>query len=100
VSAERIGSPLRYTVVTLVLVVMTVVNIGLAFVDLRGFNSVVGMAIAVAEVLIMAMEFMHLRWSSGMTRVVGLAGLLWLSILLVGTLDDVLTRGWLPIPGK
>jgi hypothetical protein len=27
-------------------------------------------------------------------------GLLWLGILMVGTLDDVITRGWPGIPGK
>jgi hypothetical protein len=35
--------------------------------------------------------------TSGLAAV---AGLLWLSILLAGTLDDVITRGWLPVPGK
>ena len=29
-----------------------------------------------------------------------LLGLLWLGILIVGTTDDLLTRGWLPNPGK
>jgi hypothetical protein len=26
--------------------------------------------------------------------------LLWLAILIVGTMDDVLTRGWIAVPGK
>ena len=43
---------------------------------------------------------MHLRWSQPITRLVGAAALLWLAILMVGTLDDILTRGWLPVPGK
>jgi hypothetical protein len=44
--------------------------------------------------------FMELRTSRGMPRVVALAGLLWLGILLVGTLDDRVTRNWLPVRGK
>jgi cytochrome c oxidase subunit 4 len=76
------------------------VNIGLAMIDLHGLNSAVSLLIAASEVVIMAVYFMHLRWSAPMTRLVGLAALLWLSILMAGTLDDLLTRGWLPIPGK
>lgn len=97
---ERIASPATYVVVTLVLLVMTGVNIGLAFVDLRGFNTLVGLLIAAAAVLVMGTYFMHLRWSAAMTRLVGLAAVMWLSILLAGVLDDLLTRGWLPVPGK
>jgi cytochrome c oxidase subunit 4 len=97
---ERIASTPSYVIVTLILLVMTAVNIVLAFVDLRGFNTVVGLLIASVEVLIMAVYFMHLRWSAPMTRLVGVAALVWLSILMAGTLDDLLTRGWLPVPGK
>ena len=43
---------------------------------------------------------MHLRYSSGLTRLAVLAGILWLGILIVGAMDDYLTRGWLPVPGK
>jgi len=88
---------MMYLLVTLVLLVLTGLNIGLA---LLGFGGVLSLLIAVVEATIMAVVFMRLRWSPAMTRLVGVAGLLWLAILMVGTLDDVLTRGWLPIPGK
>jgi len=48
----------------------------------------------------MALFFMRLRWSPAMTRLVAVAALLWLAILIVGVLDDMLTRGWIPVPGK
>jgi hypothetical protein len=51
-------------------------------------------------VLLIGLYFMHLRFSPSMTRLAALAGLFWLTILLTGTLDDVVTRGWLPIPGR
>jgi hypothetical protein len=35
-----------------------------------------------------------------MIRLVAMIALLWLAILIVGTMDDVLTRGWIPVPGK
>lgn len=88
---------MTYLVTTVVLLVLTGVNIGLS---LAGFPSVIALAIAAVEAVIMAVVFMRLRLSPPMTRLVSIAALLWLAILMVGTLDDVLTRGWLPVPGK
>ena len=67
---------------------------------MHGWNTVVGLRIAAVEVLVMGIYFMHLRWSEPMVRLVGIAALMWLSILLAGTLDDLLTRGWLAVPGS
>jgi hypothetical protein len=41
-----------------------------------------------------------IRLAGGILRLVAVGGVLWLGILLVGTLDDYITRGWLPVPGK
>jgi cytochrome c oxidase subunit 3 len=56
---------------------------------------VLGLA-AVGAVLI-AVFPMRLRVSPPLTRIVGVAALVWLALLLLGTLDDVLTRGWLRV---
>jgi len=85
---------------TVVLLLLTALNIGLAQVSLGGFNTLLALGIAAVEVAIMAVVFMRVRSSPGTTRLAAVAGLFWLGILLSGTLDDVLTRGWLPIPGK
>ena len=97
---EPITSVGSSVLITVVLIVLTLLNVGLAMVNLHGFNSAVALLIAAVEVVIMALTFMRLRGSPAMTRLVGVAGLFWLAILLSGTLDDVLTRGWLPVPGK
>jgi cytochrome c oxidase subunit 4 len=99
--AERSVLAVRtYVVVCAALVLLTLASVGLARVDLRGWNTFVALAIAVAQAAVNAVFFMHLRWSPPVTRLVAVAALLWLGILMVGTLDDVLTRGWLPVPGK
>jgi caa(3)-type oxidase subunit IV len=82
------------------LVALTLVNIAIAQVDLWGWNTLIGLLIAAVQAVLSGMFFMHLRWSRPMNRLVGVIGLLWLGILIVGTLDDLLTRGWLPVPGK
>jgi len=97
---ERVVHPFRYVVVTAALLVLTIINIALAFIDLSGWNSVVSLTIAAIEVVVMALVFMHLRWNSAITRLVAVAAVVWLAILLAGTLDDILTRAWLQAPGK
>ena len=90
----------RYLVTTLALLVLTALNVALAQLDLGAFNTPLALGIASSEVVIMAVVFMRLRRSPSMTRLAAVAGLFWLGILMSGTLDDILTRNWLPIPGK
>lgn len=71
-----------------------------AFVDLGDFSVVVALAIAVTKMLLVALFFMHVRYSTKLTRLVIVGGLLWLAILLLLTLSDFYTRGWLGTPGK
>ena|SRR5438067_13173899 len=93
--------PLRtYVVVCVVLLVLTGGTVGLAHLDLRGWNTLIALAVAGTQAVLIAQYLMHLRWSTPVIRLVALAGVAWLAILLVGTLDDLLTRGWLPVPGK
>jgi caa(3)-type oxidase subunit IV len=98
--SERIVDPMTSALACAALVGLTVLNIFLTQVDLRGWNTAVGLVIAAAQAIVSALYLMHLRWSRPVVRLVGVIALLWLAILIGGTMDDVLTRGWLPIPGK
>jgi cytochrome c oxidase subunit 4 len=71
-----------------------------AFVDLGAFSVVVALAIAVCKMLLVALFFMHVRHSTKLTKLVVLGGLLWLVILLMLTLSDFTTRGWIGVPGR
>src|SRR5436190_6015325 len=97
---DRLVPVRTYGIVCAVLLILTALTVGLARVDLRGLNGIVALVIAAVKAALIAWFFMHLRSSWPMTRVVGVAALLWLGILIVGTMDDIVTRGWLPIPGK
>jgi cytochrome c oxidase subunit IV len=50
--------------------------------------------IAFAKASLVALIFMHLRYSRRLMRVVAAAGLFWLGILIALTMSDYLTRGW------
>ena len=59
------------------------------------------LVVAAGVGLLIAWFFMGLwRASHGLPRLAAAAGVVWLGFLIVGTLDDVLTRSWLAIPGK
>jgi cytochrome c oxidase subunit 4 len=82
------------------LVVLALLSIGVAHVNLSGWNSVVALGIAAVKALLIVLFFMELKVSSPVIRLVAVAAVVWLGFLFAGTLDDVLTRNWLPIPGK
>lgn len=97
---EHIDSVKTYVGVLLALLCLTVLTTLVAFVDLGSFSVVVALAIAVCKMLLVALFFMHVRYSTRLTHLVILGGLMWLAILLLLTLSDFFTRGWLNVPGK
>jgi len=90
--ATRVISDTTYLIVLLALLVLTVVTYLVARVDLGKLNVVIALAIAGVKVSLVALYFMHARYSSRLTRVVIGAGLAWLAILLTLTLTDYATR--------
>jgi len=98
--SENVVSVSTSVIACALLIALTLVNILLAQVYLRGWNTVVGLCIAAVQAAICAVLLMHLRWSRPVVRLVAVIALLWLAILIGGTMDDLLTRGWLPVPGK
>ncbi len=99
-TGERVLSPLVSLMTTGALLALTLANIGLAQVELHGWNALVALLIAAVQAIVMVVVFMRLRWSPPLTRLWAASGVVWLAILMVGTLDDVLTRAWLATPGK
>jgi cytochrome c oxidase subunit 4 len=61
-------------------------------VDLGIWNTVAAITIAVVKALLVVLFFMHVKYSSNLTRVYVLAGFLWLALLIGLTLTDYLTR--------
>lgn len=65
-----------------------------AYLNLGPFNTVVAMLISLGKGALIALFFMHLRYSKPLMWVFAGAGIFWLGILLVLALGDYLTRGW------
>ena len=78
-----------------VLLFLTIVTTAVAFIDLGRWNTIVALTIAVSKALLVALYFMHVRYSSRLTWVVLAGGLFWLGIMIVLTMSDYLSRHWL-----
>lgn len=68
--------------------------------NLGAWSLLIGLLIAGTKAALIAAFFMHLRYTNRITVIFACAGLFWLAILIVMTLGDAATRGWLrPIVG-
>ncbi len=92
--SEHIVQPRIYYTIYALLLVFTGLTTGIAFVDLGFFSPVVALTIAIIKASIVVLFFMHLKYSTRLTWVVGGAGLFWLGILFALSLSDYLTRTW------
>jgi len=86
-----------YFAVFVALLVLTAITTAVAFVDLGPWNTVVALGIAFLKATLVALFFMHVKYSPRLTQIVVAGGIFWLAILIVLTLSDFVTRGWLPV---
>ena len=83
-----------YLAVFVALLALTALTTGVAFIDLGGIGNVaVALTIAVIKAVLVALYFMHLRYSSRLTIIFAGAGIFWLGILVALTLSDYISRG-------
>jgi len=86
-----------YFAVFAALLVLTTITTAVAFIDLGPWNTVAALGIAFVKATLVALYFMHVKYSPRLTQIVVAGGIFWLAILIVLTLSDFMTRGWLPV---
>jgi cytochrome c oxidase subunit IV len=96
--AEHIAPRKMYVLIFVLLILLTALTTRAAYVDLGPFNTVVALLIAALKATLVALFFMHLKWSSHLSRLAALAALFWLAILIALSLSDYLTRNSPPPP--
>ena len=89
-----------YYAVFAALIVGTALTVAVAFVDLGALNNVLMLGIAMTKAMLVILFFMHVRWSTRLTWLVIGSAIGWLGIMIVITMTDYLTRGWIPVPGR
>lgn len=92
--SEHIVPKSTYYLIFVMLMVLTAVTVGVAFVDLGAMNTVVALAIACTKATVVVLFFMHVKYSTRLTWAVVIGSVFWLGIMLVMTMGDYLTRAW------
>ena len=89
-----------YFLVFFALIVLTWVTAFVSTVDLGRWNIFVALAIAVVKASLVILFFMHVYYSTRLTKMIVVSGLFWLILLLFITMADLWTRGWMGVPGR
>jgi cytochrome c oxidase subunit 4 len=77
-----------YLVVFAALGALTLITVLAARQDFGALNAVVALGIAVIKAVLVVLFFMHVRYSSRLTKLVVVAAVVFLALLIVGTLHD------------
>jgi len=89
--------PVRtYILIWITLLCCTFLTYGVALIDLGSWNIVIALMIAFFKMSLVVLFFMHVKQDNSLTRLFVAGGFVWLVILLVMTMNDYLSRGWMP----
>jgi cytochrome c oxidase subunit IV len=78
------------------LMVLTAITVAAAFTPLGAFNFPVAISIAILKATLVVLFFMHVKYSSRLTKMIVAMSVFFLMILFGLTLTDYLSRGWYP----
>ena len=81
------------------LMVLTGLTIAAAFTPLGSFNFPVAISIAIIKATLVVLFFMHVKYSSRLTKMIVGMALFFLMIMFTLTMTDYLSRGWYTGPG-
>jgi cytochrome c oxidase subunit 4 len=90
---EHILSKKQNAGVLVILLVLTLVTWRISFADLGPWSVFTAILIAAVKATLVVLFFMHVLYSSHLTRLIIVAGLFFFGILLALTLTDYLSRG-------
>ncbi|HTV54109.1 MAG TPA: cytochrome C oxidase subunit IV family protein [Terriglobia bacterium] len=92
--AGHIVSPKVYGVIFGALLVLTASTVGAAYLELGPFNVVVALAIACIKAVLVILFFMHVKYSSRLTKLTVAAGFFTFLVLITMALTDYISRAW------
>ncbi|HEX4309798.1 MAG TPA: cytochrome C oxidase subunit IV family protein [Acidobacteriaceae bacterium] len=92
---EHIVTPKVYLVIGGTLLIFTGLTVAASLVDLPGdLNAVVALAIACVKMTLVVLFFMHVKYSSKLTRLTVAAGFLTFAAMIMMTMTDYISRAW------
>jgi len=91
---HHVVSPRIYVAVFLSLLILTALTTAASFVEMYVFNVVVALGIAVIKASLVVLFFMHVKYSTKLTKLTLLSGLFIFFGLISMTLADYISRAW------
>jgi cytochrome c oxidase subunit 4 len=92
--ARHIVGPGVYVVILLALLVGTALTVWASYVDLGFWNPIIALAIATTKAGLVVLFFMHVKYSTKLTKLTVIAGVFTFLILISLTLTDYISRAW------
>lgn len=89
-----------YFAVFFALIVLTWVTTYVSTLDLGRWNIFVALAIAICKASLVVLFFMHVFYSTRLTKMIVGASIFWLTLMLFITMADLWTRTWMGVPGR
>jgi cytochrome c oxidase subunit IV len=83
-----------YFIVYLVLLILLAATVGVAYIEIGTLNLVIALFIAFTKAALVIMFFMHVFYSTQLTKIFVLTAILFLILLAELTMADYLTRSW------
>jgi cytochrome c oxidase subunit 4 len=93
-AAHHIVSPVIYVIVFVSLLVFTGLTVGASYIEMGIFNPIAAIAIACIKAVIVVLFFMHVKYSSKLTKLTVFCGLFTFLALVGMTLADYFSRAW------
>jgi cytochrome c oxidase subunit 4 len=91
---KHILSRKTYFIVYLALLLLLAATVGIAYVEIGTLNLVFALAIAFGKAALVVLFFMHVLYSTQVTKVFVLTSILFLILLAGLVMADYLTRTW------
>ena len=92
--SSHIVSPKIYGMIFGALLLGTAITVAASYVEMGDFNPIVAIAIACIKAVLVILFFMHVKYSSRLTKLTVAAGFFTFIVLITMTLTDYISRAW------
>lgn len=93
-ASHHVVSPKIYIAIFLALLCFTGLTVAASYVEMGIFNPIAAIAIACVKAVIVVLFFMHVKYSSKLTKLTVFCGLFTFIVLIGMTLSDYFSRAW------
>jgi cytochrome c oxidase subunit 4 len=91
---HHVVSPRLYLGILCALLILTGTTVAASYIEMGLFNPIVALFIAMIKMILVVLFFMHVKYSTKLTKLTVGAGVFTFLVLIGMTLSDYMTRAW------